>query len=253
MNRHDLIFLYKIFKNNDLSRIHCVVINQCTKIDIPIIISPSNFTIYSYKGSGLSSSRNLAIKKSFGDICVIADDDIEYVENINEIISDVFENNKIDVATFCFNNSLAQKKYHTIRKSHNKISILKVSSIEIAFKRSAVLSKNISFDESFGLGTANTSGEENIFLFDCLKNKLKTYFFPLFISSHNEISTGLTLTNDLLYQKIFLFKRLFPSYKIWVALYIIFHVKKKGILSMKNAIINLYMFKNHCRGVYEGK
>ena len=30
---------------------------------------------------GLSKSRNLAIKNALGDICIIADDDIEYVED----------------------------------------------------------------------------------------------------------------------------------------------------------------------------
>ena len=69
-------------------------------------------------------------------------------------------------------------------------SIMKVSSIEIAFRINSIKIKNLKFDEKFGLGTNNPTGEEAIFLSDALKQGLKILYIPLPIVFHPKESSG---------------------------------------------------------------
>ena len=55
---------------------------------------------------------------------------------------------------------------------------MKVSSVEIAFRRNAFVEKSIVFDELIGSGTQFKMGEENSLLFSCLRKKLKIRFEP---------------------------------------------------------------------------
>lgn len=53
------------------------------------------------KEIGLSKSRNLAIRISNHDIVLLSDDDITYVDNVREIMTNAFEQNaQYDILTF---------------------------------------------------------------------------------------------------------------------------------------------------------
>ena len=140
-------------------------------------ISNSKNKLFLYKEKGLSKSRNRAINKSEADICVIADDDIEYVDNYEEIIKQAYEKNiDADAIIFKIDDRNEERKTSPIRKNRiNIIDTMRVSSNQITFKRNSIL-KKIKFDEEFGSGSKYFFGEDAIMIRDAIKEKLKVIY-----------------------------------------------------------------------------
>lgn len=147
----------------------------------------NNSRLISLDYYGLSKSRNFGIYNSKGDITVIADDDLIYSNNFEEIIREAYLNNpKYDI--ICFKvpsiNIERPKIYYPKRRELGFISSMKVTSYEITFKTKSVVGNNIYFDEKFGAGSNFFyNGEENIFLYDCLKKGLKILYLPTIIAT----------------------------------------------------------------------
>ena len=55
---------------------------------------------------------------------------------------------------------------------------LKLSSVQLAFRRKSVIEGMCFFDSHMGAGSGNGCGEENKFLWDCLKKGLTIYYVP---------------------------------------------------------------------------
>lgn len=163
---------------------NALIINQ-TDSDSNRLIKRNNFNIdfRSTTERGLSKSRNMALTYSKGDICVICDDDVVLSENYAEVLSNAYaENQDADIIVFQLvesKNKRYYKKYPLNRKYLNKYSVLRVSSCEITFKRSSILSNNIRFNEDFGAGSQNNCpGEENLFLKQALDSGLRILYVP---------------------------------------------------------------------------
>jgi glycosyltransferase involved in cell wall biosynthesis len=142
---------------------------------------------------GLSRSRNSAIEKCNTKYIYFCDDDVQIKFESLILALDEIIKYKLDIFTgqFQFNNGKFPKKYKKYRFIHNRISIGSVSSIEIIANVAELKSKNIHFNEDFGLGSKYPSGEEYLFLYDCLVKDLKVSYSPLCIAIHPEISSGL--------------------------------------------------------------
>ncbi len=179
---------------------------------------------------GLSKNRNNALKFASGDICVICDDDLNYIENFDKIIKEAyFNNNFADIITF---QAIDEKgNYHgkKIKKifKHNNISILNVTSWTITFKLNSIREKKIKFDENFGLGTKICVGEENIFLRDSIKKNLNLIYYPKIIVIHPKESSGLNYRDELIKSRPKVFKRMFGflGYVFSLIYFPIFHYK----------------------------
>ena len=61
------------------------------------------------------------------------------------------------------------------------LKALKISSVQITMRVDQIKEAGIRFDERYGAGTPNGSGEETIFLYDCLNKGLKVYYVPVLI------------------------------------------------------------------------
>lgn len=130
---------------------------------------------------GLSRSRNMALLASTADICLISDDDETFKDNCEKIITDAFiRNPKADIIAFVVDRK--DKQYPAKPGKINYISSLRVSSVQIAFRRNRINEKGITFDVQMGSGTGHGAGEENKFLYDCLKKGLKIYYEPLTVA-----------------------------------------------------------------------
>lgn len=194
MYQTDYSLLDKMKINSD-----AIVINQCDK---------DNRTSIEYNGHtvmwidtterGLSRSRNMAIRNATADICMLADDDLEYRSNYVDVISSAFNRIKSDIISFQVNG--IEKKFKNYPSKECEISYLKsmkVASVEIAFKRATFEEKKIRFDELIGAGTEFMMGEENAMLFQCLHKNLKIYYIPQVIADlHIGNSTWFTERNE---------------------------------------------------------
>lgn len=168
-----------IHKMNLLS--DSVIINQCGLESSEVLKFADYEVLWINSGeTGLSKSRNLAIDRATSDICLLADDDLVYDENYDRIILEEFSNHPdIDILTFQVEGTdRIFKKYHSRSKRLNYITSLKVASVEIAFRRKRIIEKSVRFNEMFGAGAKHKMGEENIFLYECLKKGLKIKYIP---------------------------------------------------------------------------
>lgn len=175
MNQED----YNIVNEVQIKR--GVVINQsdsqsAEKLD-------KNIKWINTRDRGLSKSRNLALKHSSAEFCVLADDDLVYVDNYEELIGNEFAKSDADILTFQVEGIEKKfKDYSSKPKIINLLSSLKLSSVEIAFRRQSIMDAGIKFDEHFGSGSVIPMGEENIFIYDCLKKNLKIQYVPVKIA-----------------------------------------------------------------------
>lgn len=162
---------------------------------------------------GLSKSRNRALDLCLTKYAYIMDDDVEVdVDRIRELV-EYMEAEKTDVATcqyICSDGSFP-KKYPENIYLHDFLSSARVSSIEMCVNIEAVRKQNIKFDERFGLGADYPSGEEYIFLTDCLKKGLVVKYYPITTGVHPVETSGadfFTEPNKVLAKRE-MFKRVF--------------------------------------------
>lgn len=159
----------------------CVVINQCNReSECEFTYNGHSILWIDSTQRGLSRSRNLAIKRASADICLLSDDDLIYYSDYKKKIIDAFTDiEKASVIGFKIEGiEKVFKNYSDTRAKCGYIKSMKMSSVEIAFKRQDITDKKIEFDELIGAGTQFLMGEENAFLFNCLKNGLNIYFEP---------------------------------------------------------------------------
>ena len=160
---------------NDLSKMNitskCTVINQCGKNGFHV---SKNFNIYDSKDTGLSNSRNLGLNKVTEDIVILCDDDVVYNSDYEEMIISEFESNpEADVVVFNIDSPNRRIRLNKRNKKLNFFNILSFSSCRIAFRRKSI--GNITFNTLFGAGAKYSSGEDSLFLVDCLNRGLKIY------------------------------------------------------------------------------
>lgn len=162
----------------------CIIVNQCDRNCVEEIINTGRkIKFISTTERGLSRSRNMAIANSEADICILCDNDVEYVESYNNIIINSFEcNPEADIIVFFIKRNDMSQPYFPTNRFLNYITSCKVFSPEIAFRRKRILEKNIKFKIEFGAGSKYSMGEENMFLYDCLRAGLKIKYVPVMIA-----------------------------------------------------------------------
>ena len=169
-----------------------VVINQCDSESARSVkrhgISGGEQTVTYVETTerGLSRSRNMAIDKADADICILCDNDVEYLPDYESRIMDGFEKHPdADLIVFYIERKEKPRPNYAASKRMGYLSVLKIFSPEVAFKRESI--RGIDFDVRFGAGSGRyLMGEENIFLYDCLKRGLKIYYEPVKIAKLRE-------------------------------------------------------------------
>ncbi len=222
-----------------------VVINQCPSIDTKLKnISKGNNKIFNFHEKGLSKSRNKAIKYSTADISLIADDDLQYVSNYEQIVEDAYKKfpDADIIAFYVSSDNINNIKPRLKEGKVNMLRSFKIQSVQLSLKISSIKKRNIKFDEEFGAGSKLFMGEENIFLIDCLKSKLKIYSYPVEIAKlTNRKSTWFKgYDNEYFQIKGAFFCRI--NRYLWFLLCIQFIIRKRN--EYTNSISPLNALKN---------
>lgn len=172
----------KLIRESNLTKVNTIIVNQC-KVSNEFVrkIDALHIELKSYL-RGLSVSRNCAVKLSRADICLISDDDEIFVDNLEKKVVSAYKKlPDADVIIFAMINQ--PQSLGTKCRRLKWYDTLKVSSWQISFKRESIIKNKIHFDVKLGAGTGNGAGEENKFLIECLKHKLKIYYIPVKIAS----------------------------------------------------------------------
>lgn len=160
-----------------------VVINQCDHNGYEEYATQSGTArVFSTTQRGLTKSRNLAIEKSSGDVCLLCDDDEVFVPDYEKKILQAYEElPQADVIIFKIGNwrNALGEEMRQLRFPQT----MKVSSIQISFRRQRLIEHGIQFDELLGAGSGNGAEEELKFLTDCEKAGLKIFFAPVTVAA----------------------------------------------------------------------
>lgn len=139
-----------------------------------------NVRWYDFQERGVGLNRNNALLRSTADICLVADDDVIYVEGYEKIILDAFEKNpKADVIMFNVYSKDGKKRSDANKnirvRRHN---CGRYGAYRIAFRRMSVIKNAITFNQLFGGGCMFTAGEDVIFTKTCLEKGLHIIAVP---------------------------------------------------------------------------
>ena len=123
----------------------------------------------------------MAIRHATDDVWILCDNDVEYVPGYEQLILEQYEKHpEYDGIVFHVESPLNPVPVFSTERKLNYFSCGKVISYEISFRRERV--KNIQFDELIGAGTRFKMGEENAFLYECLRQGLNIHYMPIKIA-----------------------------------------------------------------------
>lgn len=179
---------------------NCLVVNQCDKEDYYEENSNRRLRIFFTRERGLSKSRNMALQNAEADVVAIGDDDLYYYDGFDKKILDYYSSNSnADVVLFNMDDC-----YKTFSSKSSKCSFVALSgfkSVQTTLKLESMRNKKVVFNELFGTGSGYfNSGEENIFLADCYKKRLRIFYCKDKILRRDETeSSWFTSFNDELF------------------------------------------------------
>ena len=171
-----------------------LMINQCNDFRVEGIKYHDNVVqIYSLPERGIGLSRNLALLYATADICLFADDDVQYVDNYKDIIlSELQKHPQKDIILFNIESNNPLRPETLDLHAHNIyfFNCLRYGAFRIAFRTCAIRKARLSFSHQFGGGGIYGSGEDSLFLVDCLRKGLRIFASAKLIGTVNhDIST----------------------------------------------------------------
>lgn len=194
MNQEDMLFLKKMNIQSDI-----IIGNQCNRNEVTILHEKFHIQMYSFKEKGVGLNRNNILMRAKADYCLIADDDMTYVDGYVDLVERAFKMHS-DADVIIFNVYGEQQRKCTNTKSYrvNTLNFMRFGAVRIAVKRKSIHLNGIFFNLTFGGGTEHSNGEDTLFLWECLRHKLKIYAVPEYIATLNEnsVSTWFRGYND---------------------------------------------------------
>lgn len=185
---------------------------------------------------GVGINRNIALSYATADICLLADDDVVYLDNARDIIISEFEKNKdADVIVFYLESndpSHRQLQYSSTRK-HRKFERMPWGAIRIAFRLNSIKKSNVWFTALFGGGCIFPSGEDSIWLHDLKKQGLTFYVSKEKIGevSFDKSTWFSGYDEKFYYGKGAYYQAVYPKMAWLWKLYFVFRTSKFGELS----------------------
>lgn len=179
-----------------------IVINQCDTNDFEEFEHKChNVKFISFAERGVGLSRNNALMRAKSDICLMADDDMVYIDGYKEIVLNEFKDNpEADMIMFnvpIYKND-RRTNFNIEKNSRVRIyNALKYGTVHIGFRRESIIKANIFFSLLFGGGAKYGSGEDSLFIKDALSKGLRIYSSKKEIAEINETgSTWFSGYND---------------------------------------------------------
>ena len=160
-------------------RTDAIIGNQC---------SENHFSEFEYNGhkiqyvctstTGVGINRNETLFRAEGDLCVLADDDMTFLDGYEDTVREWFE--KLPGADMLiFNLEGGKKRYKCAKVTKvNRLNYGKFGAARLAFRLKSIRFSGVTFHTMFGGGCEYSCGEDTLFLRDCLRKGLKIYGVP---------------------------------------------------------------------------
>lgn len=183
-----------------------VIGNQCASDCVETLSYQGNrVTYYNTAQRGVGRNRNLVLEKSDADICILADDDLRFLDGYPERMKEAMTLAPgADIWVF----NLIEKKPQRYRFEAvtpiNLHNFGKFGAARLAIRRSAVMNADIRFSLLFGGGAKYGAGEDTLFLKECLDRGLKIIAVPLALAEIDQSAESTWFTG---YHKKFFFDK----------------------------------------------
>lgn len=181
---------------------------------------------------GVGINRNTTLLHARGEICLFADDDVTYYDNLEERILAEFDNHP-DADIIIFNLDTDSNKT-PIRYSKTKkcghFSRMPWGAVRIAFRLDSVRKANIWFTTLFGGGCVFPSGEDSMWLNNARKKGLTFYVSKETIGkiSYAESSWFTGFDEKFFYGKGAYYQNVYPkTTNLWF-LYMLFRYRNRN-------------------------
>ena len=126
---------------------------------------------------GVGINRNLALTYAKGEICLFADDDVTYDDDVEErVLAEFDDHPDADIIIFHLDTDSDRKqiKYNETKKC-SRFCKMPWGGVRIAVRLSSIRKANIWFTTLFGGGCIFPSGEDSMWLTDARKKGLTFY------------------------------------------------------------------------------
>ncbi len=127
---------------------------------------------------GVGKNRNTALLYARGDICLLADDDVVYYDDMEQrILSEFAAHPDADIVIFHLDSTDQKRAFQpvAVTKKLHFWNRAPASAVRIAFRLSSVKKANLWFTTLFGGGCAFSSGEDSMWLHNARKKGLVLY------------------------------------------------------------------------------
>ncbi len=135
-------------------------------------------TMISTETRGVGKNRNIALLNASADICLFADDDVVYVDDLERIVVGEFERHP-DADVFIFNlktdDSNRKQVIYKKTKKYSKHCRKPWGGVRIAIRLDSQRKANIWFSTLFGGGCIFPMGEDSLWLEDAARKGLRFY------------------------------------------------------------------------------
>ncbi len=159
-----------------------IIINQCGENRYEeFAYQGSRMRCYHFAEKGVGLSRNNALLRADGDLCLFADEDVEYCDGAAEAVRNAFrEHPEADMLLFNVEVQPARRTYWT--QEYHRVrwyNCGRYPAYSFGLRTRRMQEKNLSYSLFFGGGAKYANGEDSLFLRDCLRAGLKVYAVPV--------------------------------------------------------------------------
>ncbi len=161
-----------------------VIINQCDRLGVEEIeYGGHRVRFFSFPDRGVGRSRNEAIMRAEGDICLFSDGDIVYEEGYAAAVEEEFARNpRADMILFNITVEEERRTYHiTERRRVRWYNCGRYGAVSFAVRKSSLLASGVTFSLLFGGGARYGSGEDSLFLKEFMDKGYLVYTAPVTI------------------------------------------------------------------------
>lgn len=166
-----------------------LIVNQCDSFSYEKWEKDGHiYQCYSMKERGVGLSRNTALMRADGSICLFSDEDIIYENDYeNKILSEFEKHPEADMLLFNIEVGKERETYkNTTYKRVHLFNCGRYGAVSFAVRTKKLHQKNITFSLLFGGGAKYANGEDSLFLSDCIKKSMKVYTSPCCIGREEE-------------------------------------------------------------------
>lgn len=180
MNEEPLALIKRMQLESD-----AVIINQCDRLGVEEIdYQGHRVKFFSFPDRGVGRSRNEAILRADGDICLFSDADIVYEPGYAQAVEAEFlRRQDADMILFNVTVEESRRTYHiTQRKKVHWYNCGRYGAVSFAVRRDSLLASGVMFSLLFGGGAKYANGEDSLFLKEFMDKGFSVYTAPVTIA-----------------------------------------------------------------------